>query len=132
VLSCLFSWVLMEAYGRYAIVTANTSIYSFKTKLKAGKFIAIFVVIGIITAQWNSLTGILGLSAHAIYETMLLFFPDLPSENYWAVLGIAVILILIMYALLWVGQYSFFEKVLIFMVTIMGLSFIISMFIVLP
>jgi len=132
VLSCIFSWVLLEAYGRYAIVTGNTSIHSFKSKLKGGKFIAILAVTGIVTAQWNSLTGILGLSAHAIYETTLLFFPALPAENYWAVLGIAIVVILIMYTLLLVGQYSFFEKVLVVLVTVMGLSFLISMFMVLP
>ena len=131
-LSCLFSWLLMEAYGRYAVVTGLTSIHSFKTRLKAGKFIAILVVVGIIVAQWNSLSGILGLSANAIYETLLLFNPDLPAENYWMVLGIAITLILIMYSLLWVGQYSFFEKVLIIFVTLMGISFLISMFVVLP
>jgi manganese transport protein len=37
-----------------------------------------------------------------------------------------------MYALLMVGKYSFFEKVLIFFVTLMGVAFLISMFIVLP
>ncbi len=131
-LSCVFSWVLMEAYGRYAIVTGLTSIYSFKTKLKAGKTIAILIVAGIIIAQWNALSGILGLSANAIYETTHLFFPDLPGNSYWTVLGIAIVLILIMYALLWVGQYSFFEKVLIIFVTLMGLSFIFSMFLVFP
>lgn len=132
VLSCLFAWVLMEAYGRYAVVTGQTSIYSFKTKLKGGKVISYLVVGGIIIAQWNSLSGILGLSANAIYELAHLFFPVLPGESYWAVLGIAIILILIMYALLWVGKYSFFEKVLILFVTLMGISFIISMFVVLP
>ncbi|MEM9830408.1 MAG: Nramp family divalent metal transporter [Bacteroidota bacterium] len=131
-LSCFFSWLLMEAYGRYAVVTGFTSIHSFKTRLKAGKLVAILVVIGIIVAQWNALSGILGLSANAIYETLLLFNPDLPAENYWAVLGIAITLILIMYSLLWVGQYSFFEKVLIIFVTLMGISFLISMFVVLP
>ncbi|MEQ9439246.1 MAG: Nramp family divalent metal transporter [Cyclobacteriaceae bacterium] len=131
-LSCFFSWVLMEAYGRYAVVTGHTSIYSFKTKLKAGKPIAILIVTGIIVAQWNSLSGILGLSANAIYETLVLFWPDLPAENYWVVLGIAITLILIMYSLLWVGQYSFFEKVLIIFVTLMGVSFLISMFVVFP
>ncbi|MEO0331656.1 MAG: Nramp family divalent metal transporter, partial [Bacteroidota bacterium] len=131
-LSCLFSWLLMEAYGRYAVVTGLTSIHSFKTRLRAGKLIAILVVVGIIVAQWNSLSGILGLSANAIYETLLLFNPNLPAENYWMVLGIAITLILIMYSLLWVGQYSFFEKVLIIFVTLMGISFLISMFVVLP
>ncbi|WP_158856128.1 Nramp family divalent metal transporter [Lunatibacter salilacus] len=131
-LSCLFAWVLMEAYGRYAIVTGQTSIYSFKTKIRGGKTLAIIVVTGIVIAQWNSLTGILGLSASALYEVAVLFVPSLPSESYWAVLGIAITLIVTMYALLWVGQYSFFEKVLIVFVTLMGISFIISMFVVLP
>lgn len=132
VLSCVFSWVLMEAYGRYAVITGQTSIYSFKTKLKGGKWISILVVGGIILAQWNSLSGILGLSANAIYEMVVLFFPGVSGDSYWPVLGIAIGLIVLMYALLLVGQYSFFEKVLIVFVTVMGISFIISMFVVLP
>lgn len=131
-LSCVFSWVLLEAYGRFAIVSGLSSIYAFKTKIRAGKAIAVLVTLGIIVAQWNSLSGILGLSANAIYETVTLFFPGLPAQNYWVVLGIAITIITLMYALLWVGQYSFFEKVLIFFVTLMGLSFLISLFVVFP
>jgi len=37
-----------------------------------------------------------------------------------------------MYGMLWHGGYSFFEKVLVFFVTILALSFVVSMFIVLP
>jgi Mn2+/Fe2+ NRAMP family transporter len=37
-----------------------------------------------------------------------------------------------MYVLLWHGSYSFFEKVLVFFVTILGVSFLVSMFVVLP
>ena len=33
-LSCMFSWVLMEAYGRYYLVTGETALYSFKKRLK--------------------------------------------------------------------------------------------------
>ena len=29
-LSCFFSWVLMEAYGRYALVTGETALYAFR------------------------------------------------------------------------------------------------------
>jgi Mn2+/Fe2+ NRAMP family transporter len=131
-LSCLYAWVLMEAYGRYAIITGGTSIHSFKTRLKGGKFLAILVMVGIIVAQWNALTGILGLSSHGIYEVIRLFIPTLPENSYWGILGLAIVLIIIMYGLLLVGRYSFFEKVLVVFVTIMGLSFIVSMFIVLP
>jgi manganese transport protein len=132
VLSVFFAWLLMEAYGRYAVVTGETAIHSFRKKIRHGKILAIVIVIGIVVGQWNSLTGILGLSANAIYELVHLFFPATASENYWVVLGIAVFLIVVLYGLLLVGNYSFFEKILIVFVTFMGVSFLISMFIVFP
>ncbi len=131
-LSCLFSWTLMEAYGRYAVVTGRTAVNSFKTELKFGKPLAIALVVGIVIGQWNSLSGIVGLSSSAFYEITRLMAPSLPEENYWVVLGIAIIILAILYILLIVGKYSFFERILIIFVTIMGVSFIISMFIVLP
>ena len=135
-IACIFSFVLMETFGRYAVVTSDTTINSFKLKLGVGekvrKLIAALTVIGVVLAQWSSLSGILGLSASAVWETICLFFPDLNPDNYWAVLIIAITLITMMYGLLMVGKYSFFEKVLIFFVTVMGIAFFISMFIVLP
>ena len=131
-LSCLFAWTLMEAYGRFAVVTGRTAVNSFKTELKSGKFLAIALVVGIVIGQWNSLSGIVGLSSHAIYEISRLFLPDLPQENYWTVLIIAVIILGLLYSLLMVGKYSLIERILIIFVTIMGVSFLISMFIVLP
>jgi manganese transport protein len=131
-LSVFFAWILMEAYGRYAVVTGDTAIHSIRKKMKYGKILAIAIVVGVVTGQWNALTGILGLSANAIYELVHLFFPSTPSGSYWSILGIAVFMIVLLYAFLLKGNYSFFEKILVVFVTIMGLSFLISMFIVLP
>ena len=131
-LSCLFSWVLMEAYGRFAVITGETTMHGFRTRIRFGKPVAILTMIGVITGQWNALNGILGVSSSAIYEGLHSFIPGLKLNHYWSVLGIAVAIILIMYSLLWVGRYSFFEKVLVVFVTLMGISFIVSMFIVLP
>ncbi len=131
-LSCLFSWALMEAYGRYAIVTGETAIHSFRTKLKFGRTIALLTMLGVITGQWFCLSGLVGLSANALYEGMRLFMPGLNPENYWAVLGIAVFILVVMYGMLLVGRYSFIEKVLVLFVSVLGISFILSMFIVLP
>jgi len=132
VLSVIFAWVLMEAYGRYAVITGSTAIHSFRKKIKRGNLLAIAIIIGVVVGQWNSLTGILGLSANAVYELVHMFFPGTSSDNYWAVLGIAVVLIISLYGLLLIGNYSFFEKVLIVFVTFMGASFLFSMIIVLP
>lgn len=132
ILSTLFAGVLMEAYGRYAVITGGTTMYSFRTKIKYGRIIAILAITGVVLGQWNSLTGILGLSANAIYELIHLFFPATDPINYWAVLGIAIVLVIILYGMLLVGKYSFFEQVLVVFVTLMGVSFLVSMFIVLP
>lgn len=131
-LSAFFAWALMESYGRLAVVTGRTAINCFKTEFKFGKLLAILVIIGIVLGQWSALSGILGLTSNLIYEVVRIFIPTLKENNYWAILGIAIIIIIIMYGILWGGKYSLFEKILIVLVTIMGLSFIISMFIVLP
>jgi len=131
-LSCLFSGILMEAYGRLAAVTGETSLYAVKRHFKYGKFLAILIFIGVVVGQITCLGGILSLSSGAIYETLGMFFPSLPKDNYGVVVGIAVILISTIYGLLLIGRYSFFEKVLTFFVTLMGLTFIIAMFVVWP
>lgn len=131
-LSCLFSWVLMEAYGRYALVTGETALYGFRKHLKFGKPMAILIIVGVTFGQWNSLMGILGISANAIYEVMALFIPSFKDYEYQIVLLIAVLIISLMYSVLWIGKYSLFEKLLLIFVSLMGLSFLLSIFIVLP
>jgi len=130
--SCLFSWVMMEAYGRYYLVTGETALYSFKKHLKFGKLIGLLIIAGITFGQWNSLIGILGISSNAIFETLVLFFPDLAGQSYWSILIIAVTIIAIFYSLLLKGSYSLFENILILFVSLMGISFLLSFFVVLP
>ncbi|MBC8767024.1 Nramp family divalent metal transporter [Arenibacter sp. BSSL-BM3] len=131
-LSCVFSGILMFAYGNFALVTGETALYAFKKHLKWGKLIAIMIIIGISFGQWNSLMGILGISANIIFEIFLIYFPGLGGYHYESVLIIAILVIIIMYGFLMVGKYAFFEKILVIFVTIMGLSFIISLFMVYP
>ena len=130
--SCLFSWVLMEAYGRYYLVTGETALYSFRKHLKFGKAIGILIIAGISFGQWNSLIGILGISANAIFETLVLFFPALEDSSYWGILIIAITIIGIMYTVLLKGSYTLFENILIIFVSLMGISFLLSFFVVLP
>jgi Mn2+/Fe2+ NRAMP family transporter len=130
--SCLFSWALMEAYGRYYLVTGESALYAFKKHLRWGVPISILVIIGVTLGQWNALVGILGLTSNALYETLAIFFPGLSKIQYQATLIIAIIIIIVMYSILLTGRFSIFEKLLTIFVTLMGLSFIISNFIVLP
>lgn len=130
--SCLFSWVLMEAYGRYHLVTGETALFAFRKHIKFGSLMAILIIIGITFGQWNSLIGILGISANAIVETLALFIPQIKGNEYIWVLITALVIICLMYALLWYGKYNVFEKILVTFVSLMGISFLLSTFVVLP
>ena len=131
-LSCFFSGILMFAYGNYALITGETALYGFKKHLKFGKVLAILIIIGITFGQWNSLMGILGISANIIFEILAVNFEGLSSFKYETVLTTAIIIIVIFYLLMLVGKYTFFEKILVIFVTLMGLSFMISLFFVQP
>ena len=131
-LSCLFSGILMFAYGNYALLTGETALYGFKKHLKYGKVLAILIIVGITFGQWNSLMGILGISSNIIFEILVVNFDGLSDFKYETVLTTAIIIIVTFYLLMLVGKYTFFEKILVIFVTLMGFSFIISLFFVQP
>ena len=131
-LSCIFSGVLMFAYGNFALLTGETALFGFKKNLKYGKALAILVIVGITFGQWNSLMGILGISSNIIYEILAMNFHSLSAYKYEAVLAIAVIIIVTFYLLMLVGKYTFFEKILVIFVTLMGFSFLLSLCFVQP
>lgn len=131
-LSCLFSGLLMYAYGKYALVSGETGLFAIKKHIKGGKIIAIFIIVGISFGQWNSLIGITGISSNIIFEILSIYFPALTHSKYQTVLVIAIIVVGVMYGFLLIGKYSFFEKVLVIFVTLMGGSFLFSLFFVHP
>ena len=131
-LSCLFSGALIYAYGNFALVTGETALHAFKKYLPYGKMIGILIIVGVTFGQWNSLIGILGISSNIIFELLALYFPAIGPHKYGVVIAIAVLVIGVMYAILLNGKYSMFEKVLVFFVTMMGISFIVSLVFVHP
>lgn len=131
-LSCLFSGVLMFAYGNYTLITGETALYGFKRHLKFGKVLAILIIVGITFGQWNSLMGILGISSNIIFEILAANFTGLIPYKYETVLITAIIIIIVFYLLMLVGKYTFFEKILVIFVTLMGFSFVISLVFVQP
>lgn len=130
--SCFFSGILMYTYGNYALISGETALHGFKKHIKGGKFLAILIILGITFGQWNSLMGILGISSNIIFELLALNFPSISEHQYGVVLGVAILIISIFYLIMLVGKYSFFEKLLVIFVSIMGLSFLVSLFLVHP
>ena len=122
-LSCIFSGVLMEAYGRMAAVTGETSLRAMRDLLPCGKAFAGLVFVGVVLGQYTCLGGILTLSSGAIAEVLGGKIPPF---------AIAVVISAVMYALLMIGRYSAFEKILAFFVGIMAITFLVSVFVVAP
>jgi len=128
VLSCIFTYILMVAYGKTTLVTGKTALYNIKTNFKYGKILAIYILIALVVGELLALMGIFGIVADLIQEASRIIWGD----NGFSTLKITFILVVILYALLWKGHYKSFEKVLIFFVILMALSFIAVFFMVKP
>lgn len=131
-LSCYFSGVLIYVFGNYSLITGETALIAFKKRIKWGKAIGILIILGIILGQWNSLIGIVGITSNILYEILQIYIPSLSQHEYISVLSIGVLIVSLFYYFLLKGTYLFFEKILIIFVSIMGLSFLVSLFLVYP
>lgn len=128
ILSCIFTYVLMVAYGKTTLVTGKTALYNIKNNFRFGKILAIYILIALITGELLALMGIFGIVSDLLSEGSRLLFGGSGFSTFW----ITVVLVAGLYILLWNGQYKTFEKFLIILVILMGLSFIFVFFLVKP
>jgi len=128
VLSCIFTYVLMIAYGKTTIVSGKTALSTIKSHLKYGQILAIYILIALVIGELLALMGIFGIVTDLIQEASKLLF----GGSGWSTLTITVVLVVSLYVLLWFGKYQVFEKFLITLVILMGLCFILVFFMVKP
>ena len=128
VLSCIFTYILMVAYGQTTLVTGKTALSTIKTSFKYGKVLAIYILIALIIGEILALMGIFGIVTDLIQEASKILFGGTGFNT----LTITAVLVVSLYALLWKGKYQVFEKFLIVLVILMGLSFITVFFMVKP
>ena len=128
VLSCIFTYVLMVAYGQTTLVSGNTALSTIKHELSYGKILAIYILIALIIGEILALIGIFGIVTDLLQEGSKIIF----GGSGFSTLSITIVLVVFLYVLLWVGKYRTFEKFLIFLVILMGLSFIVVFFMVKP
>jgi manganese transport protein len=124
-LSCVFTFVMLVAYGKYTLVTGQTAIFSYKKYF--GRVIAIFIMVGLILGEMAALMGIIGIVVNLINE-WIIYISGHPLNN----IIITLFIIAGLYYLFWIGMYIRFEKILMVFVTIMGVCFISSMILVIP
>ncbi len=130
-LSGIFTYVLMVAFGKLTIVTGKTALQTFRTEIPViGAYLAVYAMIAIVLGELVSLIGVMGIVAELIQEGIRLASPaqDLIVPTGWIVLAASTSIFLI----LWYGRYRLFEKILTTFVIVMVFCFVAVFFMVSP
>ena len=96
VLSCIFTYILMVAYGQTTLVTGKTALSTIKTSFKYGKVLALYILIALVIGEVLALMGIFGIVTDLIQEASKLLF----GGNGFSTLTITAVLVVSLYALL--------------------------------
>src|SRR5210317_707593 len=67
-LSCVFTFVLMVAYGQVTLVTGKTALFNVKTQFGTGKVLAGYILVALIIGELLALMGIMGIVADLLRE----------------------------------------------------------------
>lgn len=127
-LSCIFTYILMVAYGKMTLVTGKTALTVIRQNLSYGNILALYIMIALISGEILALMGIMGIVSDLLQEAGRLLFDNLFIDTIW-IIGIIIIL---MYLILLYGRYAFFEKILTIFVILMGLCFLVVFFMIKP
>jgi len=126
-LSCIFTYFLVMLFGRYTSLTGLTILTSFRKYFGIG--VTVIVLISLLISEWVSCMGVMGVVTQVVQEWSR---PLTRSGNGFSPIITALIFGALLYYLFWNGQHKVFEKVLAVFVGIMGLSFVLTMFMVIP
>ena len=124
-ISCLMTWYLILHFSKYTMVTGETFIQGIKRHIHPG--LALGMIIPLSLVIFAALIGLLGILADVMHVWSATILENNIASIWWAVIITAVL-----YGLLWIGNFGFFEKVLVLLVSIMGIAFILTMFINFP
>lgn len=127
ILSCIFTFFLIMLFGRYTSITGMTILGSFRKYFGVG--VSAFVLIALLVSEWVSCMGVMGVVTQVIQEWSK---PLTKSGNGFNPIITALIFGALLYYLFWNGKHRVFERVLAVFVGIMGLSFVLTLFMVIP
>lgn len=127
VLSAIFTYVLMVAYGKVTLVTGHTALFNIRKRFTIGPVLSIYIFIALVIGELLAIMGVMGIVTDLLAEGWRLMGWG-NASTFW----ITVVLVIGLFALLWIGRYRAFEKILTFFVILMGLCFILVFFLVQP
>lgn len=127
-LSCIFTYILMVAYGQVTLVSKKTALMNIKTELKGGKILALYIMAALIIGELLAVVGIMGIVSDLVQEGIRLNTSGVAISKEW----ITLVLIIMLFLMFWFGRYKAFEKLLTLFVIVMALCFIVVFIMVGP
>jgi Mn2+/Fe2+ NRAMP family transporter len=126
-ISCIFTFYLVMLFGRYTSITGNTILHSFRFHF--GTPVSLLVLASLLISEWISCMGVMSVVTQVVEEWSK---PLTRSGNGFNPLISTLIFGAILYFLFWNGKHRIFEKILAIFVALMGLCFVLTMFMVIP
>jgi Mn2+/Fe2+ NRAMP family transporter len=125
VASCVATYVMINLYSRYTMVTGETALQAFKKHIHPA--VGIFFIVALTTGVMGSVMGVMGIVADISHVW---------SESYIdggiPAIYFAIFYVMLVYFIFWNGETHFFERALVVIVAIMSLCFLINFFILTP
>lgn len=132
-LSGIFTYVLMVAYGHLSLVTGNTALYNFKTQIPVvGQALAIYVLLTMIFTELFALLSIMGIVSELVQEGFRLVIAPESAEQVISTVPIISVIAIGMFLALWFGQYKMFERILTTFVILLVFCFVFVFFMISP
>lgn len=116
--SLLFG-VLLEAYGRYAMVAGTGALHGFRIHLPGGRWLALLILIGVAMGQWSGLPVLINLVARLTYEGLGLLLPLPAVPHQGVIVALAAVMLAAIYGLIAAGRYFLLEKAMFLLVALM-------------
>ncbi len=125
VASCIATFFMINAYGRYTLVTGDTALQAFRRHIHPA--VGLFFIIALTAGVCGSVMGVMGIVAEISSE-----WSKGLVEGGIAPTWIAAFFIALVYFIFWNGTTQFFERSLAVIVAIMAACFVLNFFILMP
>jgi Mn2+/Fe2+ NRAMP family transporter len=125
VASCVATYFMINAYGRYTLVTGETALQAFRRHIHPA--VGIFFIVALGAGVCGSVMGVMGIVAEvsSVWSEGLV-------EGGIAPVWFAAFFISLVYFIFWNGRTQSFERTLAVIVAVMSVCFIANFFLLMP
>ena len=125
VISCLATYVMINAYGRLTLITGETALQAFRKHIHP--IVGLYFILALTAGVCGSVMGVMGIVAEISHE-----WSKGLIEGGIAPIWFAAFFVALVYYIFWNGTTAFFERSLAVIVAIMSACFVLNFFILMP